>query len=185
MSCDNIQSNGHIARQMFTAFARLRDPELADWMAEHVRFPNSMVDRITPATTDADRIELLEQFGVDDSWPVVCEPFTQWVLEDDFSLGRPALDKADVQLVPAVEPYELMKLRLLNAGHQALGYLGYLVGYEYVHEAALDPRFKTFVRDLHGRRGDAHPATGTGRGSGGLQGRSCSTGSPTLRSGTP
>jgi mannitol 2-dehydrogenase len=146
MSCDNIQSNGHIARQMFTAFARLRDPELAGWMDEQVRFPNSMVDRITPATTEADRIELLEQFGVDDRWPVVCEPFTQWVLEDDFSLGRPALDKADVQLVPAVEPYELMKLRLLNAGHQALGYLGYLVGYEYVHEAAIDPRFKTFVR---------------------------------------
>jgi mannitol 2-dehydrogenase len=146
MSCDNIQENGQISRQMFTAFARLRDPELADWMDEHVRFPNSMVDRITPATTEADRIELQEQFGIDDSWPVVCEPFTQWVLEDDFSAGRPALEKADVQLVPAVEPYELMKLRLLNAGHQALGYLGYLVGYEYVHEAALDPRFQTFVR---------------------------------------
>lgn len=146
MSCDNIQENGHISRKMFTAFARLRDPELADWMGEHVRFPNSMVDRITPATTEADRVELLEQFGVDDSWPVVCEPFTQWVLEDDFSLGRPPLEKAEVQLVPAVEPYELMKLRLLNAGHQALGYLGYLVGYEYVHEAARDPRFQTFVR---------------------------------------
>ncbi len=145
MSCDNIQGNGHIARQMFTTFARLRDPELAEWMDAHVRFPNSMVDRITPATTDADRVELREQFGVDDGWPVVCEPFTQWVLEDDFSAGRPPLEQADVQLVPAVEPYELMKLRLLNASHQALGYLGYLVGYEYVHEAALDPRFVTFL----------------------------------------
>jgi mannitol 2-dehydrogenase len=146
MSCDNIQSNGDMARQTFTAFARLVDPELADWMAGNVRFPNSMVDRITPVTTPADRAELAEQFGVEDNWPVVCEPFTQWVLEDDFTAGRPPLEQAGVQVVPAVEPYELMKLRLLNASHQALGYFGYLAGYRYVHEVASDPRFVRFVR---------------------------------------
>ena len=107
---------------MFTDFARLRDPELGDWIEREVRFPNSMVDRITPATTDDDRAELRERFGVEDQWPVVCEPFTQWVLEDDFSAGRPPLEDAGVQLVDDVEPYELMKLRLLNASHQALCY---------------------------------------------------------------
>jgi mannitol 2-dehydrogenase len=151
MSCDNIQSNGDMARRTFTAFAALKDPELGAWVEAEVHFPNSMVDRITPATTDQDRAELTERFGVEDGWPVVCEPFTQWVLEDSFSLGRPEFEKADVQLVSAVEPYELMKLRLLNASHQALGYLGYLCGYEYVHEAAVDPRFVTFVRNYMDR----------------------------------
>jgi mannitol 2-dehydrogenase len=146
MSCDNIQSNGHIARSMFTAFARLKDPELATWMEEHVSFPDSMVDRITPATTATDVEELREHFGVEDQWPVVCEPFTQWVLEDHFTLGRPTFEDVGVQLVPSVQPYELMKLRLLNASHQALGYFGYLCGYEYVHEAAVDPQLAQFVR---------------------------------------
>src|SRR5215217_1420111 len=129
MSCDNIQGNGHVAKEVFTAFAGLRDPELGDWVEANVRFPNSMVDRITPATTDDDRAQIKERFGVDDAWPVVCEPFTQWALEDDFSAGRPPLENAGVQVVPDVLPYELMKLRLLNAGHQALGYFGYLAGY--------------------------------------------------------
>jgi mannitol 2-dehydrogenase len=146
MSCDNIQSNGHVARRMFTAFAALKDPELAQWMTEYVHFPNSMVDRITPVTTEADREELEEQFGLDDNWPVVCEPFTQWVLEDDFSLGRPPLEQAGVQLVEDVAPYELMKLRLLNAGHQAIAYFGYLLGHRYVHDAATDPRLVAYVR---------------------------------------
>jgi mannitol 2-dehydrogenase len=145
MSCDNIQNNGHIARETFTAFARLKDPELGRWMDEHVSFPNSMVDRITPVTTDDDRRELAEHFGVEDRWPVVCEPFTQWVLEDAFGDGRPPLENAGVQVVSAVEPYELMKLRLLNGSHQALCYLGYLVGYRYVHEVAQDPRFARFL----------------------------------------
>jgi mannitol 2-dehydrogenase len=110
-----------------------------------VRFPNSMVDRITPVTTGADRAELRERFGIDDQWPVVCEPFTQWALEEAFSLGRPPYEDAGVQVVDDVEPYELMKLRLLNAGHQALGYPAYLAGYRLVHEAAQDPLFRAFV----------------------------------------
>jgi mannitol 2-dehydrogenase len=146
MSCDNLQGNGHRSRVAFTAFARLRDPELGAWVERHVRFPNSMVDRITPATTDADRAEVRERFGIDDKWPVVCEPFSQWVLEDAFALGRPPYEDAGVQLTDGVEPYELMKLRLLNAGHQALGYLAHLAGHRLVHEAAQDPLFRAFVR---------------------------------------
>jgi mannitol 2-dehydrogenase len=145
MSCDNLPGNGHLSRKAFTAFARLRDPELGGWVEREVRFPNSMVDRITPVTTGADRAELRERFGIDDQWPVVCEPFTQWVLEEAFSLGRPPYEDAGVQVVDDVEPYELMKLRLLNAGHQALGYPAYLAGYRLVHEAAQDPLFRAFV----------------------------------------
>jgi mannitol 2-dehydrogenase len=145
MSCDNLQGNGHLSHTAFTAFARLRDPELGAWVESDVRFPNSMVDRITPVTTDADRAELRERFGIEDRWPVVCEPYTQWVLEDAFSLGRPPYEDAGVQVVEDVEPYELMKLRLLNAGHQALAYFAYLAGYRLVHDAAQDPLFRAFL----------------------------------------
>jgi mannitol 2-dehydrogenase len=146
MSCDNLQGNGDLSRKVFTAFARLRDPELADWIEQEVRFPNSMVDRITPQTTDADRAEVRERFGIEDRWPVVCEPFTQWVLEDSFSAGRPPFEDAGVQVVEDVEPYELMKLRLLNASHQGLAYLGHLRGFELVHDAAQDELFRDFLR---------------------------------------
>jgi mannitol 2-dehydrogenase len=147
LSCDNVPGNGQVSRRAFTAFARLRDPELASWMTRHVRFPTCMVDRITPKTTEADRAELSRRFGIDDQWPVLCEPFTQWVLEDDFADGRPPLEDAGVQIVPDVEPYELMKLRLLNASHQALCYPGYLVGYRLVHEVTADPLFARFLLD--------------------------------------
>jgi mannitol 2-dehydrogenase len=147
LSCDNIPGNGHVSQRAFTAFARLRDPGLAGWMTRHVRFPNSMVDRITPQTTETDRAELSRRFGIDDQWPVLCEPFTQWVLEDDFADGRPPLEDAGVQIVSDVEPYELMKLRLLNASHQALCYPGHLVGYRLVHEVATDPLFARFLLD--------------------------------------
>ncbi len=146
VSCDNLPGNGELSKRVFTAFARLRDPELADWISGAVRFPNSMVDRITPATTDADRAEVADRFGIDDRWPVVCEPFVQWVLEDDFADGRPPYEDAGVQLVGEVEPYELMKLRLLNGSHQALCYFAYLTGYRLVHEAAQDPLFQAFLR---------------------------------------
>jgi mannitol 2-dehydrogenase len=145
MSCDNLQGNGHLAKRVFTAFARLRDPELGEWVEREVGFPNSMVDRITPATTDADRAEIRERFGLEDRWPVVCEPYAQWVLEDAFTAGRPPYEQAGVQLVSRVEPYELMKLRLLNGSHQALCYFAYLTGYRLVHEAAQDPLFRTFL----------------------------------------
>jgi len=146
MSCDNLQGNGHLSRRVFTAFARLRDPELGDWVEREARFPNSMVDRITPVTTDADRTEIRERFGIEDRWPVVCEPYTQWVLEDAFTAGRPPYEQAGVQVVGDVEPYELMKLRLLNGSHQAMAYFAYLAGYRLVHEAAQDPLFQAFLR---------------------------------------
>jgi mannitol 2-dehydrogenase len=145
VSCDNIPGNGDLARSSYAAFAALRDPELGEWVREHVPFPNSMVDRITPVTTDADRAELAARLGVEDLWPVVCEPWTQWVLEDSFACGRPPLEDAGVQLVDDVAPYELMKLRLLNAGHQVLAQLGRLAGLEYVHEACRDPDFRQFL----------------------------------------
>lgn len=146
LSCDNIQGNGDIARQTFTRFAELKDPGLAAWMWEHTRFPNSMVDRITPATAPELLSEVTERTGIADRWPVVAEPFTQWVLEDSFSDGRPALETVGVQVVSDVGPYELMKLRLLNASHQALCYLGYLMGYRYVHDAAQDPLLRALLR---------------------------------------
>jgi len=145
MSCDNLQGNGHLSKQVFTAFARLRDPQLGDWVEREVAFPNSMVDRITPQTTDADRAEVRERFGIEDAWPVVCEPFTQWVLEDAFPAGRPPYERAGVQIVEDVVPYELMKLRLLNASHQGIAYFGRLCGYELVHDAAQDALFRRFL----------------------------------------
>jgi mannitol 2-dehydrogenase len=145
MSCDNLQDNGYLSKRVFTAFARLRDPELGDWVEREARFPNSMVDRITPVTTEADRAEVRERFGIEDLWPVVCEPYTQWVLEDAFTAGRPPYEQVGVQVVDHVEPYELMKLRLLNGSHQALAYFGYLCGYRLVHEAAQDPLFQSFL----------------------------------------
>ncbi|MFD1713110.1 mannitol dehydrogenase family protein [Amnibacterium flavum] len=146
MSCDNIQGNGHMAKLTFSTFASLKDPELGEWVRENVSFPNSMVDRITPVTFDSDREEVRRDFGIEDAWPVVCEPFFQWVLEDDFPLGRPAYEDAEVQVVDDVEPYELMKLRLLNASHQAMCYVGYLSGHRYAHEATADPAIATFLR---------------------------------------
>lgn len=151
MSCDNIQGNGDTAALQFVAFAELVDPELAAWIRENVPFPNSMVDRITPVTTDADRENVLADTGRVDAWPVVCEPFFQWVLEDHFvpgpdgAPGRPAFEKAGVQLVEDVEPYELMKLRLLNASHQALCYPGRLAGLEYAHEVCSDPLYVAYL----------------------------------------
>jgi mannitol 2-dehydrogenase len=145
MSCDNLPDNGDVAKRMMCAFARLKDPALADWMEANVAFPNSMVDRITPVTTEQDIDRLEREFGVIDLWPVVCEPFSQWVLEDHFTQGRPPFEEAGVQLVDDVVPYELMKLRLLNASHQALCYLGYLAGYTYAHEVCRDPLFERML----------------------------------------
>ncbi|MGO3152637.1 MAG: mannitol dehydrogenase family protein [Galactobacter sp.] len=145
-SCDNIAGNGNVARAMFGAFARLVDPDLAAWIDEHVSFPNSMVDRITPVTTDADRVELTESTGVQDAWPVVAEPFFQWVLEDKFVDTRPEYERARVQVVDDVVPYEHMKLRLLNASHQGLAYFGILAGYTYAHEAMADRDIEVYLR---------------------------------------
>ena len=145
MSCDNIPGNGDVTRRMLGSFATLKDPDLAAWIEANVSFPDSMVDRITPVTTDADRDELTQRYGIEDDWPVVCEPWAQWVLADDFGTERPPLEQVGVQLVEDVEPYELMKLRLLNASHQAMCYLGYLAGYRYAHEVCADPLFVDFL----------------------------------------
>ncbi len=145
LSCDNLQGNGDYARQAFVGFARLVDPELADWIDATVSFPNCMVDRITPSTTDADRAALSREFGIDDGWPVPAEPFTQWVVEDEFPAGRPALESVDVQFVDDVRPYELMKLRLLNASHQAIAYFGAPLRYVLVDEALRDDRIRTYL----------------------------------------
>lgn len=145
VSCDNIEGNGNVARRSLTAFAEMTDPGLAAWVAGEVSFPNSMVDRITPVTSDHDRAWVRERFGIDDAWPVISESFAQWVVEDDFPLGRPPLEVAGVQLVLDVRPYEFMKLRLLNASHSAMAYFGLLMGHEHVHEAATDPQIMELV----------------------------------------
>jgi mannitol 2-dehydrogenase len=144
-SSDNIQGNGDMAKRMFTAYALLKDAELGEWVAANVHFPNSMVDRITPVTSPEDIAEAASLTGLDDAWPVVCEPFFQWVIEDDFGLGRPPFEQAGVQLVDDVEPYEYMKLRLLNSSHQGLCYFGYLSGYRFAHEAVQDPAISAFL----------------------------------------
>ena len=148
MSCDNMQSNGDVTKKMLTAFAHLRDPVLGRWVADNVAFPNAMVDRITPATTDEHRALTREKFGIDDAWPVMTEPFKQWVIEDHFSQGRPAWDKVGAQMVADVLPYEKMKIRLLNASHQAMCYIGMLVGHTLAHEAMEDPRIRKLVQTM-------------------------------------
>ena len=145
VSCDNIENNGEVAKRTVLAAAERVDPELAEWVCEHARFPNSMVDRITPATTLEMAAEVRRDFGIDDRWPVVAEPFSSWVIEDDFADGRPPLEQAGVLMVDDVRPYELMKLRMLNAGHQCLCYFAHLCGFEFVHDAAQDPSFAKYL----------------------------------------
>lgn len=145
MCCDNIEHNGAVASTAFLGFAEAKDPGLARWMRDEVAFPSSMVDRVTPGTVDADRAYLEQTFGYRDRWPVTCEPFCQWVLEDTFAAGRPALEDAGVEVVGDVEPYELLKLRLANGTHQALCYFGWLLGHRSVHEAIADPDLHAFL----------------------------------------
>jgi mannitol 2-dehydrogenase len=147
-SCDNLQGNGDIARRMFLAFARLRDPTLTQWLQAEGAFPNAMVDRITPATTDEHRALVRDKLGIDDGWPVVCEPFRQWVIEDRFPLGRPAWEEVGAQLVADVHPYEMMKIRLLNASHQALCHIGMLLGYRFAHETMADADLRRLVERM-------------------------------------
>ncbi len=147
-SCDNIQHNGDLTGRMLIAFARMQDADLADWIEREVCFPNSMVDRITPVTSDADVDYLRSEFDLDDEWPVACEPFTQWVIEDNFSAGRPRWQDVGVQFVPDVSPYEKMKLRLLNAGHSILGILGSIHGYQTIDECMGDELFTKYLQQF-------------------------------------
>ncbi|WP_242060019.1 mannitol dehydrogenase family protein [Oscillatoria sp. FACHB-1407] len=148
LSCDNLQGNGKIAKKMLTAFAELQDPELSKWIAGHVAFPNNMVDRITPATTPSDVDMVRDQFGIEDQFPVVAEPFLQWVIEDHFCAGRPNWETVGVQMTDDVHPYEMMKIRLLNASHLLIGYLGTLTDYTYVHDVMADPLIRQAIDRL-------------------------------------
>ncbi len=147
MSCDNLPDNGRTTQRIVARLAALRDPELGTHVAETVAFPSTMVDRIVPATTDADRALVRDELGVEDAWPIMTEPFTQWVVEDHFPLGRPAFETVGAELVEDVEPYELMKLRMLNGSHSSIAYLGYLAGHQHVSDAMDD---KAFVKLIHG-----------------------------------
>ena len=145
MSCDNLPGNGHVTQAAVAGLARLSDPALADWVLAHVAFPNGMVDRITPATGPRERA-MAEAFGLGgDPVPVTCEPFRQWVLEDNFPAGRPALEKVGVTFTPHVHAYETMKIRILNGGHAIIAYPGGLLDIEYVHEAMADPLISGFL----------------------------------------
>src|SRR5215217_6380540 len=148
LSCDNLAANGHTVGRIVTQFASLRSRNLAKWIEAEVAFPSTMVDRIVPETTDLDRSEISSALGMTDAWPVVTEPFTQWIVEDRFPAGRPDFAAAGVQLVSDVTPFEHMKLRLLNASHSALAYLGYLAGHETIASTMTDVRFAAFARQM-------------------------------------
>ena len=150
LSCDNLPDSGAAARAAVVSFARLRDGELARWIDEHCTFPTSMVDRITPETSPETRDEIEATFGVPDRWPVVTEPFRQWIVEDDFCAARPPLEQVGVQFVDDVAPYKLVKARLLNGGHCALGCLGTLLGHATTDEAMRDEHVRTAVARMLG-----------------------------------
>ena len=148
LSCDNLQHNGSTARRAFTAFFEAQDTALAGWVAANVTFPNSMVDRITPAVLPADRERLNAANGTDDAAPVYCEDFIQWVIEDKFAAGRPAWERVGVEFTGDVTAFENMKLSLLNASHTMLSYPAFLTGYRKVDDAMHDERFARYLRDF-------------------------------------
>ena len=145
-SCDNIQHNGNVTRKMLLAFAAEQDKELSEWIATNVTFPNAMVDRITPVSKKSDIDYVVDAYGVSDEWPITCESFTQWVIEDSFCCGRPNWDSVGAQFVSDVTPFETMKIRLLNAGHSVLGLLGSVHGYGTIDETVSDPLFAKYLR---------------------------------------
>ncbi|HAU5065789.1 mannitol dehydrogenase family protein [Citrobacter amalonaticus] len=148
MSCDNMPENGHVMRNVVTAYARAVDAELAAWIEQHVTFPSTMVDRIVPAVT-ADTLDKIENLtGVRDPAGVACEPFRQWVIEDNFVAGRPQWEKAGAELVSDVIPFEEMKLRMLNGSHSFLAYLGYLAGYQHINDCMGDENYRVAARAL-------------------------------------
>jgi mannitol 2-dehydrogenase len=148
MSCDNIPHNGKAAERAVAGLAELSEPDLSQWIRQNVAFPNSMVDRITPATGDRERDILARDFGVADAWPVFCEDFIQWVLEDHFSCGRPAYDAAGVAFVTDVTPWEFMKIRILNGGHAVIAYPAGLLDIHFAHEAMEKPLIRDFLEKV-------------------------------------
>ncbi|WP_236038110.1 mannitol dehydrogenase family protein [Belnapia arida] len=151
MSCDNLQHNGQVLRDAVLVFAALRDPSLARWIEDKAAFPSTMVDRITPGTTDEDRQSLEARHGFRDRWPVPCETFHQWVIEDRFAAGRPPWEEVGAQLVPDVGPYEFMKLRLLNASHHTIAGLGVLLGHAHVSDCMADADLAALMRAVMDR----------------------------------
>lgn len=150
LCCDNLPSNGHVLAGLVRDFAALRDDKLAAWIEANGAFPSTMVDRIVPATTDADIAEVASLLGQDDAAPVIGEPFRQWAIQDVFAAGRPRWDAVGAQMVSEVAPFEFMKLRMLNGAHSSLAYLGYLAGHETVADASRDPVFARFLQGLWG-----------------------------------
>ncbi len=148
MSCDNLPSNGRTAGRIVRRYAELMGDEKFTEYVNTVSFPSTMIDRIVPATTAVDREIVNEIIGLEDSWPIVTEPFTQWVIEDSFPAGRPPFERVGAQLVEDVEPFELMKLRMLNGSHSTMAYLGYLAGHQYVSEAVADPGIRKLIHGL-------------------------------------
>lgn len=148
MSCDNIPENGRVIAGVVCAYARQCDRELARWIEQHVTFPSTMVDRIVPAVTQESLNKIAQVTGVQDALAVACEPFRQWVIEDNFVAGRPEWEKAGAELVNDVVPFEEMKLRMLNGSHSFLAYLGYLSGYEHICDCMEDPDFSRAARTL-------------------------------------
>lgn len=143
LSCDNIPNNGHVVKNAVLGMAEKRSPELAQWIAEHVSFPGTMVDRIVPAATDESLAEISAALGVEDPCAISCEPFIQWVIEDNFVAGRPAWETAGVQMTDDVLPWEQMKLRMLNGSHSFLAWLGYLTGHAHISGCMQDPIFRS------------------------------------------
>lgn len=148
LSCDNLAHNGTILRNVVLQFAEAVDKDLAKWIADTVRFPSTMVDRIAPATTDAEREAAAKALGCVDAWPVPCEAFRQWVIEDNFAMGRPAWEKVGAMLVDDVIPYELAKLRMLNGTHSTIAYMSMLAGFESVDEAIADPDMYKLIYNM-------------------------------------
>jgi fructuronate reductase len=148
LSCDNLPANGETLRRVVTRFAELRDAGLGRFIRDTVAFPSTMVDRIVPATTDADRAIVAKATGLLDAWPIMTEPFTQWVVENHFPSGRPAWEKFGVTFVDNVDAFELMKLRLLNGSHSTLAYLGYLAGHETVSDVMEAEGFNAFIEAM-------------------------------------
>ena len=148
MSCDNLPHNGKVAQGAVIGLANLVDPELADWIDKHSSFPNGMVDRIAPATGEREKSMIVSEHGINDGYPVFCEDYLQWVLEDKFVNGRPSLEKVGVQFVDDVAPFETMKIRILNGGHAVIAYPAGLLDIEFADQAMTHPLILKFLETI-------------------------------------
>lgn len=151
LSCDNLPNNGEVLEKVVLQFAQKISIALADWIKTNATFPSTMIDRIVPATTDDDRHDIENRLGVRDEGMVVCEPFTQWVVEDKFADGRPEWENVGVLLVKDVRVFEKIKLRLLNGAHSTMAYTGYLAGFQYISEVMEQPAFVNLVKTYMAR----------------------------------